>query len=145
MASRQIPPPRPSGPRPGRPRRGARHDSDSLIDWTQPEQNAHVLDWRQRAHEFGIVPADDIADPLNVAIKLWVNDVIKQDSHTSKMIFTLAEQIAHLSTLMTLQAGDLILTGTPAGVGLARKEFLKPGDVVKVWIEGIGTLTNTCV
>ena len=91
-----------------------------------------------------VVPADDIPDPQNVAIKLWVNDVIKQDSHTSKMIFTLAEQIAHLSTLMTLQPGDLILTGTPAGVGLARKEFLKPGDVVKVWIEGIGTLTNTC-
>lgn len=91
-----------------------------------------------------IVPADDIANPQNVAIKLWVNDVIKQDSHTSKMIFTLAEQIAHLSTRLTLQPGDLILTGTPAGVGLARKEFLKPGDVVKIWIEGIGTLTNTC-
>jgi 2-keto-4-pentenoate hydratase/2-oxohepta-3-ene-1,7-dioic acid hydratase in catechol pathway len=91
-----------------------------------------------------IVPADDIADPQNVAIKLTVNDVIKQDSHTSKMIFTLAEQIAHLSTRVTLQPGDLILTGTPAGVGLARKEFLKPGDVVKVWIEGVGTLTNTC-
>ena len=83
-------------------------------------------------------------DPQSVAIKLWVNDVIKQDSHTSRMIFTLAEQIAHLSTRLTLQPGDLILTGTPSGVGLARKEFLKPGDVVKVWIEGIGTLTNTC-
>jgi 2-keto-4-pentenoate hydratase/2-oxohepta-3-ene-1,7-dioic acid hydratase in catechol pathway len=91
-----------------------------------------------------IVPADDIPNPQNVAIKLWVNDVIKQDSHTSKMIFTLAEQIAHLSTRVTLQPGDLILTGTPAGVGLARKEFLRPGDVVKVWIEGVGTLTNTC-
>ena len=66
-----------------------------------------------------------IADPQNVGIKLWVNDVIKQDSHTSKMIFTLAEQIAHLSTRVTLQPGDLILTGTPAGVGLARKEFLQ--------------------
>jgi 2-keto-4-pentenoate hydratase/2-oxohepta-3-ene-1,7-dioic acid hydratase in catechol pathway len=91
-----------------------------------------------------IVPADDLPDPQNVAIRLTVNDVIKQDSHTSKMIFTLAEQIAHLSTRVTLQPGDLILTGTPAGVGLARKEFLKPGDVVKVWIEGIGTLTSTC-
>jgi 2-keto-4-pentenoate hydratase/2-oxohepta-3-ene-1,7-dioic acid hydratase in catechol pathway len=91
-----------------------------------------------------IVPADAIADPQNVAIKLWVNDVIKQDSHTSKMIFTLAEQIAHLSTRLTLQPGDLILTGTPAGVGLARKEFLRPGDVVKVWIKGIGTLVNRC-
>lgn len=91
-----------------------------------------------------IVPADDVQNPQNLALKLWVNDVIKQDSHTSKMIFTLAEQIAHLSTMITLRPGDLILTGTAAGVGLARKEFLKPGDVVKVWIEKIGTLTNTC-
>jgi 2-keto-4-pentenoate hydratase/2-oxohepta-3-ene-1,7-dioic acid hydratase in catechol pathway len=91
-----------------------------------------------------IVPADEIPDPQNLGLKLWVNDVIKQDSHTSKMIFTLAEQIAHLSTMITLQPGDLILTGTAAGVGLARKEFLKPGDVVKVWIENVGTLTNTC-
>jgi len=91
-----------------------------------------------------IVPADAIPDPQNVAMKLWVNDVIKQDSHTSKMIFTTAEQIAHLSTMITLQPGDLILTGTCAGVGMARKEFLKPGDVVRIWIEGIGTLTNTC-
>jgi 2-keto-4-pentenoate hydratase/2-oxohepta-3-ene-1,7-dioic acid hydratase in catechol pathway len=91
-----------------------------------------------------IVPAEAIPDPQSIAIKLWVNDVIKQDSHTSKMIFTLAEQIAYLSTRVTLQPGDLILTGTPAGVGLARQEFLKRGDVVKVWVEGIGTLTNTC-
>ncbi len=91
-----------------------------------------------------MVPADAVPDPQNVAIKLWVNDVIKQDSHTSRMIFTLAEQIAHLSTRLTLRPGDLILTGTPAGVGLARKEFLQPGDVVKVWIEGVGTLVNRC-
>ena len=89
-----------------------------------------------------IVPAEDIADPQNLAIKLWVNDVIKQDSHTSKMIFSLAEQIAHISSRLTLHPGDLILTGTPAGVGLARKEFLKPGDVVKLFVEGVGTLTN---
>jgi 2-keto-4-pentenoate hydratase/2-oxohepta-3-ene-1,7-dioic acid hydratase in catechol pathway len=90
-----------------------------------------------------IVPAEDIPDPQNVALKLWVNDDIKQDSHTSKMIFSLAEQIAHISSRLTLHPGDLILTGTPAGVGLARKEFLKAGDVVKVWIEGVGTLVNT--
>jgi 2-keto-4-pentenoate hydratase/2-oxohepta-3-ene-1,7-dioic acid hydratase in catechol pathway len=90
-----------------------------------------------------IVPAEDIVDPQNLAMKLWVNDVIKQDSHTSKMIFSLAEQIAHISSMLTLHPGDLILTGTAAGVGLARKEFLKAGDVVKVWVEGVGTLTNT--
>jgi 2-keto-4-pentenoate hydratase/2-oxohepta-3-ene-1,7-dioic acid hydratase in catechol pathway len=58
------------------------------------------------------------------------------------MIFTIAEQIAHLSSRITLQPGDVILTGTPAGVGAARPEFLKPGDVVRLWIENIGTLAN---
>jgi 2-keto-4-pentenoate hydratase/2-oxohepta-3-ene-1,7-dioic acid hydratase in catechol pathway len=90
-----------------------------------------------------IVPAQDIPDPQNLAIKLWVNDVLKQDSNTSKMIFNIAEQISHLSMGMTLHPGDVILTGTPAGVGSARNEFLQPGDVVKIEIERVGTLTNT--
>ena len=90
-----------------------------------------------------IVPAGEIGNPQDLDMKLWVNDVLKQDSNTGKMIFSVAEQIAHLSTRMTLHPGDLILTGTPAGVGAARQEFLKPGDVVRVWIERIGTLTNT--
>jgi len=90
-----------------------------------------------------IAPAKEIADPQSLGIKLWVNDVLKQDSHTSRMIFSVADQVAHLSTRITLHPGDLILTGTPAGVGLARREFLKAGDVVRVWIERIGTLTNT--
>ncbi len=89
-----------------------------------------------------IVPADQIPDPQNLAIKLWVNDAVKQDSSTSKMIFSLAEQIAQLSSRITLSPGDLILTGTPAGVGMARGEFLKPGDTVKMSIERIGTLTT---
>jgi 2-keto-4-pentenoate hydratase/2-oxohepta-3-ene-1,7-dioic acid hydratase in catechol pathway len=89
-----------------------------------------------------IVPASDIRDPQKLAIKLWVNDVIKQDSKTGKMIFSLAEQISHLSSRLTLHPGDLILTGTPAGVGAGRGEFLKAGDVVKIWIEGIGTISN---
>jgi 2-keto-4-pentenoate hydratase/2-oxohepta-3-ene-1,7-dioic acid hydratase in catechol pathway len=116
-----------------------------------PDTSPFKFDWLGQKNFDGacplgpwIVPAQDIPDPQNVGIKLWVNDVIKQDSHTSKMIFTLAEQIAHLSSRITLQPGDLILTGTPAGVGLARKEFLKAGDVVKIWVEGIGTLLNTC-
>jgi 2-keto-4-pentenoate hydratase/2-oxohepta-3-ene-1,7-dioic acid hydratase in catechol pathway len=89
-----------------------------------------------------IVPASDIPDPQNLGLKLWVNDVIKQDSNTGKMIFNLAEQIAHLSSRLTLHPGDLILTGTPAGVGVGRGEFLKAGDTVKIWIERIGTITN---
>lgn len=90
-----------------------------------------------------IVPARDIPDPQNLDLKLWVNGVVKQDSNTGKMIFTLAEQIAHLSSRLTLHPGDLILTGTPAGVGTGRGEFLKAGDKVKIWIERIGELTNT--
>jgi 2-keto-4-pentenoate hydratase/2-oxohepta-3-ene-1,7-dioic acid hydratase in catechol pathway len=89
-----------------------------------------------------IVPSRDIPDPQKLGLKLWVNDVIKQDSNTGQMIFTLAEQIEHLSSRITLQPGDVILTGTPAGVGAARPEFLKPGDVVNLWIENIGTLRN---
>ena len=86
------------------------------------------------------MPASDIGDPQNLGLKLWVNDVLKQDSNTRHMIFNLAEQIAHLSTRLTLHPGDLILTGTPAGVGSARGEFLKAGDVVKLWIEKIGDI-----
>jgi 2-keto-4-pentenoate hydratase/2-oxohepta-3-ene-1,7-dioic acid hydratase in catechol pathway len=89
-----------------------------------------------------IVPASDIKEPQNLGLKLWVNGAIKQDSNTSRMIFTLAEQIAHLSSRLTLHPGDLILTGTPAGVGMGRKEFLQAGDVVKIWIEGIGEISN---
>jgi 2-keto-4-pentenoate hydratase/2-oxohepta-3-ene-1,7-dioic acid hydratase in catechol pathway len=87
-----------------------------------------------------IVPASEIGDPQNLGLKLWVNDVLKQDSNSKDMIFNLAEQIAQLSSGMTLHPGDVILTGTPAGVGSARGEFLKPGDVVKIWIEKIGEL-----
>ena len=89
-----------------------------------------------------IVPARDVGDPQNLGLKLWVNDVLKQDSNSNDMIFNLAEQIAQLSSGMTLHPGDVVLTGTPAGVGSARGEFLKPGDVVRIWIEKIGTLTN---
>ena len=92
-----------------------------------------------------IVPASDIPDPQNLALKLWVNDKIMQDSHTGKMIFSTAEQIAMLSSRVTLYPGDLILTGTPAGVGMPRRTFLKAGDTVKLWIEAIGELTHTMV
>ena len=90
-----------------------------------------------------IVPAHQLADPQSLALKLWVNDQLMQDSSTNRMIFDTAEQIAMLSSRVTLQPGDLVLTGTPAGVGMPRRVFLKPGDVVKLWIEGIGELSHT--
>jgi 2-keto-4-pentenoate hydratase/2-oxohepta-3-ene-1,7-dioic acid hydratase in catechol pathway len=90
-----------------------------------------------------ITPASDIADPQKLGLKLWVNGELKQDSNSAKMLFTLAEQIEQLSINMTLHPGDLILTGTPAGTGAESGEFLKAGDVVKVWIEEIGEFSNT--
>jgi 2-keto-4-pentenoate hydratase/2-oxohepta-3-ene-1,7-dioic acid hydratase in catechol pathway len=92
-----------------------------------------------------IVPAKQIQDPQNLKLTLSVNEVVKQDSNTKNMIFNLAEQIAQISARLTLHPGDLIMTGTPAGVGAGRGEFLKRGDVVTAWIEGIGSLTNTMV
>ena len=89
-----------------------------------------------------MTPASDIADPMNLPLKTWVNGELMQDSNTSQMIFSITEQIAYLSTRITLLPGDVILTGTPAGVGMARKKFLKAGDTVKCWIDGIGELNT---
>jgi 2-keto-4-pentenoate hydratase/2-oxohepta-3-ene-1,7-dioic acid hydratase in catechol pathway len=115
-----------------------------------PDASPFKVDWLSQKCFDGscplgpwITPASDIADPQKLAMKLWVNDELLQDSSTSQMIFTTAEQIAHLSTRVTLQPGDLVLTGTPAGVGMGRGRFLKAGDAVRLWIEGIGELRHT--
>jgi len=92
-----------------------------------------------------IVPASQISDPHKLGLKLWVNDVLMQDSNTANLIFNVAEQIEALSTRITLQPGDLVLTGTPAGVGMGRKLFLKAGDRVKMHIDEIGELQHTMV
>ena len=89
-----------------------------------------------------IVPASQIGDPQKLAIRLWVNDELMQDSNTAKMIFSTAEQIAMLSSRVTLYPGDLVLTGTPAGVGMPRKRFLQPGDKLRLYIEKIGELNH---
>lgn len=91
-----------------------------------------------------IVTADEIPDPQSLNIECRVSGVIKQQSNTQYMIFTVATILEILSRGMTLDAGDIIATGTPSGVGFARKppEFLKPGDVVEVEIERIGVLRN---
>jgi 2-keto-4-pentenoate hydratase/2-oxohepta-3-ene-1,7-dioic acid hydratase in catechol pathway len=91
-----------------------------------------------------IVTADEL-DPADLAIQSRVNGVTKQDSRTKHMVFKIPRLIAELSAGCELWPGDLIITGTPAGVGFARTppEFLKVGDVVEVEIEGIGVLRNT--
>ena len=89
-----------------------------------------------------ICPLDDIDDIDNLGIRLWVNEELMQDSSSSNMIFSIAEQIAHLSTRLTLQPGDVIATGTPAGCGAARGIFLKSGDRVKISVHSLGTLIS---
>ena len=89
-----------------------------------------------------IVPKEDIADPGNMGLKLWVGDTLMQDSNTSQIIFTDAELVSFLSQRLTLYPGDVIATGTPAGVGTPRGIFLKAGDIVRIEIEGVGTLVN---
>jgi len=89
-----------------------------------------------------IVRAEDIPDPHNLKIELTVNGVTKQSSNTSELIFNISEQISHLSERITLHPGDVVLTGTPAGVGAGRGEFLKAGDEVRITIEHVGELVN---
>jgi len=118
-------------------RQGVAADSPFHFDWVSQKSFDGALPlgpW--------IVPLQDIGDPANLGIKLWVNEELMQDSSSSNLIFSMAEQISHLSTRLTLRPGDLIVTGTPAGSGAARGRFLQTGDRVRVWVEGIGELTN---
>lgn len=91
-----------------------------------------------------IVTADEVSDPHKLPIRLRLNGQTMQDSNTSQMIFGVGETLAYLSQVFTLEPGDLIFTGTPPGVGFARKPpvFLKSGDVAEVEIEGLGVLRN---
>lgn len=93
-----------------------------------------------------IVTKDDIPDPHNLRIVTKVNGEVMQDGNTRDMIFKIPYLVSYLSQTFTLEAGDLILTGTPSGVGKGMNppRFLGQGDEVSVEIEGIGTLTNTC-
>lgn len=116
-----------------------------------------VRDWQKRTGQwtlgksfdthapFGpwITTADEI-DPHSLGIRCFVNGEMRQDSNTKQMLFDCEAQIEHLSQAMTLEPGDLIFTGTPAGVGMARDPplYLKTGDVVRVEIDGLGAIEN---
>lgn len=90
-----------------------------------------------------ITPASQISDPQQLDLKLWVNDKLMQDSSTGQMVYSVAQQIAKLSINKTLYPGDMILTGTPAGVGAGRGVFLKSGDKVRMAIGGIGEMQHS--
>ncbi|MDT0183953.1 fumarylacetoacetate hydrolase family protein [Microbacterium sp. ARD31] len=93
----------------------------------------------------GLVPQWLIEDVNDLDITLTVNDVVKQQSNTKNLVASVAALISAASQLVTLEPGDIILTGTPAGVGMPRKEFLSAGDVLTVEIAGLGRLVNTMV
>ena len=96
-----------------------------------------------------VVTADEIGDPHDLRIRTFVNEEMRQDGSTGEMVFNCFEQVAHLSEAFTLEPGDVIATGTPAGVGAVRQPFpeglLKVGDVVRIEIDGIGSMENTVV
>jgi len=93
-----------------------------------------------------LVTKDEVPDPHNLAIRCTVNDQVLQDSSTAELIFNIPTLIEFASRAFTLLPGDIIITGTPDGVGFFRdpKIFLKPGDVMIIEVEGIGRLTNRC-
>lgn len=125
----------------------------SARDWIE-KRPAVGIDWvRHKAFDgfapMGpyILPAQFVADPQDLAVTLHVNGVPKQQSNTAQMVFGVAEIIEHLSSIMTLEPGDVIATGTPAGVGHGRnpQEFLKAGDVVTIEIGELGVLETPMV
>lgn len=94
-----------------------------------------------------IVTPDEIGDPHHLSLKTWVDDELRQNGNTGQMIFNCDEMIAYLSQAMTLEPGDVISTGTPAGVGvkMSPRGYLRPGQTVRIEIEGIGALTNPVI
>lgn len=120
-------------PNPGRKVR----DRDRFFDWMHGK-------WHDTFCPVGpcILTADAVTDPQTLGIQLSVNDEVKQDSSTSKMIFPVAAIVSFLSRFVTLEPGDIIATGTPSGVGSSTNTYLRPGDTVRATITGIGTLEN---
>lgn len=123
-------------------------------DFSVRELQSRSSQWLYgKAHDgfapFGpyVVTSDEVQNPQNLNLKLWVNGEERQNSNTADMIFSVAEIISDLSQIMTLEPGDIIFTGTPEGVilGMEKKDWLKPGDKVVCEVEGLGTLENTLV
>jgi 2-keto-4-pentenoate hydratase/2-oxohepta-3-ene-1,7-dioic acid hydratase in catechol pathway len=94
-----------------------------------------------------LVTPDEIADPHHLSIKTWVNGQLRQDGNTNEMRYSIFDQIAELTSVFTLEPGDILATGTPAGIAAAMRppRYLKPSDRVRVEIEGIGAIDNRFV
>ena len=94
-----------------------------------------------------IVTDDEVADPHTLTLRMLINGERRQEVCTGEMVFNIFAQIAYLSTVMTLEPGDILATGTPSGVGMAMEPpaWLKVGDVMRVEIDGIGYIQNTVI
>ncbi|HIE03428.1 MAG TPA: fumarylacetoacetate hydrolase family protein, partial [Candidatus Latescibacteria bacterium] len=119
---------------------------------TKPREKDPFFDWLNGKWFDGFAPTgpvvvtkDEVGDPHDLRLTLRVNGEVKQDSNTRLMIFSVPEIVAFVSRMMTLEPGDIIATGTPSGVGDARGEYLKPGDLVEAEVERIGVLRNPVV
>ncbi|RUL88124.1 fumarylacetoacetate hydrolase family protein [Tautonia sociabilis] len=123
-------------PNPGRKPR----ERDAFFDWLHGK-------WHDTFCPMGpcVRSADSLADPQRLAVRLWVDDERMQDGNTAQMIFPVAAIVSFISSIVTLQPGDVIGTGTPSGTGKGRGRFLKPGQVMTAEIEGIGRLVNPVV
>lgn len=141
-------------------RRVAAEDAYSVIAGYLVTNDVSVRDWLQkRSPTFTLgksfdthgpigpwlTTADEIPDPQDLEMRLTVNGQVRQHWRTDDMIHDIAAQIAELSTVMTLMPGDIIATGTPAGIGAPTGDFLRVGDVVRAEIEGLGVIENTIV
>jgi 2-keto-4-pentenoate hydratase/2-oxohepta-3-ene-1,7-dioic acid hydratase in catechol pathway len=91
-----------------------------------------------------VTTADEVPDPQALSLRTWVNGELRQDASTSNLIFGIATLVEFISAVITLEPGDLILTGTPAGVGMAMdpRRFLQPDDVVRIEIERLGAIEH---
>ena len=94
-----------------------------------------------------IVTPDELPNPHSLSLRTWVNGELRQDGNTSELVYRFTEMIEELTTVFTLEPGDILATGSPAGVGAARKPplYLRSGDLVRVEIEGIGYIENRVV
>lgn len=120
----------------------------SVRDWLQKRSPTFTLGKSFDTHgPIGpwITTADEIVDPQALHMTLTVNGEVRQDFQTDDMIYDIAAQIAELTTVMTLMPGDILATGTPAGIGAPTGNFLRVGDVVRGEIEGLGVIENRVV
>ncbi|MDN4478976.1 fumarylacetoacetate hydrolase family protein [Demequina sp. SYSU T00039] len=120
----------------------------SVRDWLQKRSPTFTLGKSFDTHgPLGpwLTTDDEVPNPLDLGMRLTVNGEVRQDFRTNDMIYDIYEQIAYLSTVMTLMPGDILATGTPAGIGAPTGSFLRVGDVVRAEIEGLGAIENTIV